>query len=120
MQKDRIASALSSASDTKDFIIGAGCIENTPALFKKHFKDAKAVIVADENTFKAAGDHVNRILVDSGVEMPDPYIFPGKPVLLPDYRHIEKLKSFFQNFYICFLSNAGYIFHCQIINYFMK
>jgi glycerol-1-phosphate dehydrogenase [NAD(P)+] len=95
VQKDRIASALSSASDTKDFIIGAGCIENTPALFKKHFKEAKAVIVADENTFKAAGDRVNRILGDSGLEMLDPYIFPGKPVLLPDYRHIEKLKSFF-------------------------
>ena len=97
MQKDRIASALSSVSDTKNFIIGAGCIENIPALFKKHFKDSKAVIVADENTFKAAGDRVNRILGDSGLEMQDPYIFPGEPVLLPDYRHIEKLKSFFSS-----------------------
>lgn len=53
---NKIESALQRTTDTKDLVIGAGVLDQTPALFKKLFPEQKAIIVADTTTYAVAGE----------------------------------------------------------------
>ncbi len=92
MQSSRIQDALSKATETKVFKVGAGALAQVPALFKAHFA-APAVLVADENTFGAAGTRVQQCLDAAGVASLPPIVFPGSPVLPADYEHSERLRD---------------------------
>ena len=98
MDKAKIKSAIKLAMDTKDCLIGIGCIFQIPEIFKKHFSDARMVVVADDNTFKAAGRLINDKLKSAGFDVITPFVFPGKPILHADYRHVERLKEFLINY----------------------
>ena len=94
MDKAKIKNAVKSATDTADCLIGPGCIYQIPAIFKMHFPNAKAVVVADDNTFEAAGKVVNDHLKSGGFDVLNPFVFPGRPMLHADYRHVETLREF--------------------------
>ena len=47
------------------------------------YKAKEPLIIADENTFKVAGEKVAQKLSEAGISYRT-YIFPGKPVLVPD------------------------------------
>jgi glycerol-1-phosphate dehydrogenase [NAD(P)+] len=94
MNKAKIKSAIKSAIDTEDCFIGTGCIFQIPEIFKKHFPGARVVVVADDNTFKAAGRLINDKLKSTGFDVIKPFVFPGKPILHADYRHVGRLKEF--------------------------
>ncbi|HUV08406.1 MAG TPA: sn-glycerol-1-phosphate dehydrogenase, partial [Spirochaetia bacterium] len=94
MDTTKIRDALQAAEDTNEFLIQSGCIAETPAVFRRLFGDAKAVVVADEVTFEAAGRTVGSSLRSENVDSLEPFIFPGKPRLHPDYEHITRLKEF--------------------------
>ena len=53
--KEMIEKGLQVATQTKDFVMGHGVHTQVPVLFKKHFPGKKAMIIADCNTWKAAG-----------------------------------------------------------------
>lgn len=54
--KERIAKALTVATDTKVFEMGCGVSSQAPEEFKKWFPESKAaVVVADLNTWKVLG-----------------------------------------------------------------
>ena len=62
-----ILDALKIATDTKAFELGEGILHRAPALFREYFPDRKAVIIADNNTWKAAGEAVYGYMQEAGV-----------------------------------------------------
>src|ERR1700704_2468294 len=91
MNTERIEAALRTATDTADVVIGAGGLSSVDEMFSRNFGDQPAVVVADENTFKVAGNAVQQQFEAAGRRTVDPYIFPGRPTLHAEYPYIEKL-----------------------------
>lgn len=88
-----IEQALLTATDTKEIAIGKNVIKETGNVFKKLFPDKMALVVADDNTFEAAGEAVVASLTAAGVSQREPHIFPGKPTLYAGYSNVEKLRE---------------------------
>ena len=94
MSTDTIRSALQAASDTKEFVLGAGSRYKTAEVFQQFFPGANAVVIADEITFGVAGQTVHEHLQTAHIPVFKPFVFPGKPMLHADYKHIEELREF--------------------------
>ena len=92
--KSDIAAALELARDTEELIIDHGAIDQVAGLFTKHFGDAEAVVVADQNTYEAAGRLVHQALWDTGHTRLAPLVFPGEPRLVADLRRAVEVEEF--------------------------
>jgi len=66
--EQRIQDALKLASDTKVFEMGENILSRVPVIFKEQFPGRKAVIIADCNTWRVAGERVFSELNASGVD----------------------------------------------------
>lgn len=97
MTNELIAKALETASDTKDIEYGVGVLKETGPLFARLFPGKTALVVADENTFGAAGKGVVDSLKAAGVPMHEPYVFPGKPTLYAGYENVIKVREVLQD-----------------------
>ena len=71
----RIEDALERARDTKALIIGEGAVEKTGEMFRQLFGNITAIVVADLNTYKAAGAEAYESLKAAGIPTVDPFIF---------------------------------------------
>ena len=92
-----IDQALERATDTKAIVTGRGVVDRTGDVFTSTFGDAAAcILVADENTWAAAGEQVKASLEAAGVKLLEPYIFPGTPTLYAGYENVEKLREHLQ------------------------
>ena len=67
MDNRYITEALKLATDTRAFELGEGVLGRVPALFREHFPDRNAVVIADRNTWKAAGEEVYAHMRDGGI-----------------------------------------------------
>lgn len=88
-----IQKALQNSTDTKQIVTGRGVLDQTGKVFKDLFGDKRAIVVADENTWQVAGEQVTASLRDAGVELEEPYIFPGKPTLYAGYENVTTLRE---------------------------
>lgn len=88
--------ALERARDTKALEFGDGAMEKVPAMFRRLFPGKKAVVVADVNTYRVAGEAVYGYLVKSGVETEEPFIFTD-PDLYAEWSYIEQLEAFLKS-----------------------
>jgi glycerol-1-phosphate dehydrogenase [NAD(P)+] len=93
MSSDRIDAALRQAGDTQSVSTGAGLLASVDDVFAQSFGDRPAVVVADENTWEAAGRQVHQQLQAAGRATEEPYVFPGTPTLYADYKNIETLRD---------------------------
>src|SRR5215211_7022734 len=97
MDHERINAALQGASDTRRVLIGAGALAAVDETFGQCFGTQAAVVVADQNTFAAAGDSVDRRLRAAGRSVAAPIVFPGTPALYADFANVlaleERLRS---------------------------
>ena len=75
---NKIDKALKAACDTKALLIGSGVLSQVTSIFKKQFPGKKAIIIADTNTFAAAGKRVSEYLRQDNVEQDDPFILRPK------------------------------------------
>lgn len=91
MRTHFLKEALTKAATTKVFLSEEGALKKLPAIIKEHFGRVAVIIIADENTWQAAGKESYRYLKEGGVKLLAPYIFPGKPVLETDYKWVEEL-----------------------------
>lgn len=67
--------------ETVCFVLGENVYQDIPEILKTHFPGRRPWIVADENTWRAAGEAVYKVL-----EAPHlPYIYPAEPQLHADY-----------------------------------
>lgn len=87
-----IASALATASDTREVLVGRGLLAQTPEVFRRQFGDAPAMLVADTNTLRAAGGQVLHALTGAGLRLQDPFIFSGAD-LHAEEEHVLELQD---------------------------
>ena len=88
-----VTEALRRASDTKALEFGVGAIEKTGKMFKELFPSSKAVVVADKNTWKAAGERVFRNLESEGIEQKAPFIIEDEH-FYAEWSFLERLEAF--------------------------
>ena len=88
----QISAALAAATDTSAMEIGIGILDRAPLMFKEQFPEQKALIVADDNTWRVAGEAVYGYLQSAGVECEEPYIF-SDPHLHAEWHYIELLDA---------------------------
>lgn len=68
---------------SEDFVIRSGAVADVPARFKAHWEDAVPLVVADHNTWKAAGKAVADSFTAAGIEA-KVFIFPDESVYADD------------------------------------
>lgn len=90
--KSKIERALERTTDTKECLIGARVVSRTGELFVKSFGSAKAVVVADKNTWVVAGKDVQASLDAAGVVSYEPYIFTDDH-FYAEWKFIEALED---------------------------
>ncbi|MBP5639071.1 MAG: sn-glycerol-1-phosphate dehydrogenase [Victivallales bacterium] len=80
-----------SGLQTAFFANAEGALSSLPELLKLAFPGLRPWIIADENTWRVAGETAQNLLKNAGLNPFDPYIFPGTPRLHPDYDYCIKL-----------------------------
>ncbi|MBP3406114.1 MAG: sn-glycerol-1-phosphate dehydrogenase, partial [Kiritimatiellae bacterium] len=86
MSRESIEKALARATDTKACVIGEGSLTEVPVLFKEHFSGASsAVVVCDPRTRKVAGERVEALLSDAGLQVFEYVLEPGGATFHADY-----------------------------------
>ena len=93
MAEDLIQKALKTAKDTKAIVIGQDVLDQTGKMFKELFPGKKVLLVADDNTFAAAGKEVVASLEAENIQIADRLIFPGKPTVYADYQNVSKVRE---------------------------
>ncbi|QQE12398.1 sn-glycerol-1-phosphate dehydrogenase [Planctomycetota bacterium] len=83
----QIEQALQLATYTKDIFIGRGAIGELPSFIHKRYPNQHAIIIADENTWIAAGKRIHKMLRE--VNLIDRAADRGSLILSPDQLHAE-------------------------------
>jgi len=76
---DRIEQALRAARHTRAFRLGKGVLSEVPTVFSSLFPGARAALVADQNTWRAAGRDVYGAFREQGVDVSTPHVFETPP-----------------------------------------
>ncbi len=87
---NKVETALRHTTDTKALVLGAGAISACADMFKKLFPERRAIVIADTNTWKVAGEEVYRVLAHAGVAQDEPYVI-SDPSLYAEWRFIDEL-----------------------------
>jgi glycerol-1-phosphate dehydrogenase [NAD(P)+] len=87
-----IAEALSAARDTRCLELGRGVLNQTPKVFRQQFGDKPALLVADTNTFVAAGAAVREAFRRAGHACREPFVFT-EPSLHAEHQHVAALED---------------------------
>ncbi|MBP3775193.1 MAG: sn-glycerol-1-phosphate dehydrogenase [Bacteroidaceae bacterium] len=88
-----IEEALQKTTDTKALILEEGALERTAEMFKQLFGDSRAVVVADTNTYRVAGQQVVENLKKNGVPQEEPFVFTD-PDLYAEWSYLEQLEDY--------------------------
>jgi len=81
---------LKAARDTKALTIGSGVLSRVPELFREQFPDKKAIVVADNNTWRVAGKDVVELLKSADIAQEDAFIYTD-PELYAEYGYVDAL-----------------------------
>ena len=90
-----LTEALSAAQETRFLEIGEDVLTRAPAVFQACFGDQPAVLVADANTYKAAGGAIAEAFRQAGHKLLSPFIFED-PDLYAEHRFVERLEASFR------------------------
>lgn len=95
MSQDLFARGLAAASDTDVVEVGRGLLPVTGSILRASlFADGQpALVVADDRTWAAAGKAVHESLSAAGVEVLDPMVFPGHPVLYAALENADTIRE---------------------------
>ena len=94
MSKEMIDAALLKASDTKACVISNGALERVPELFLKYFENfSSAIIICDPRTLAAAGERVEELLKNSGVEVSRYVLEPDGKTFHADYFYVDQVRE---------------------------
>ncbi|WP_303054546.1 sn-glycerol-1-phosphate dehydrogenase [Victivallis vadensis] len=77
--------------ETECFILDSGALAAVPGLCREFFPGRRPWIVADGNTWEAAGKGVLNSLREAGLTPAEPYLFPASPLLHAENRHVDTL-----------------------------
>lgn len=90
-KRPTLAGALAAAKDTRSLEIGRNILQKAPEIFAKQFGDKPAVIVADTNTFEAAGRFVHDAFRENNPCL-EPFIYTDSN-LYAEYKFVEELQQ---------------------------
>ncbi len=93
LTRQQIDHALEQASITHHLLVAPGAMTASATLVPDLFPGRPAVIVADETTWRLAGQPVRDVLLAAGHPVADPIIFPATPTLRPDTRHVTAIRT---------------------------
>lgn len=94
MADSLIDQAVATATQTNAIELGEDALRAAGRLFAEQFPGARVLVVADENTFEAAGSPVVESLAEAGVESAEPpFLFPGVPTLYAGYENVVLLRD---------------------------
>src|SRR5437899_12490259 len=91
LKRTTVAEALAAAKDTRSLEIGSRVLRKTSEIFRRQFGDKPAVIVADTNTFEAAGRTVHEVFHQQN-QCLEPFIYTDSN-LFAEYQLVEALKG---------------------------
>lgn len=89
---DDIARAVGLSRNVGEVLIGAGVLAEAGALFARQFGPGPACIIADENTWAAAGRAVESALTDAGIAVRR-HILPASPRPKPSVELADQLQA---------------------------
>ena len=78
---------------TEAFLLGHGVLKSVPELLQTFFPGQRPWIIADGNTWNAAGQYVRQYFVEERLDSFELCIFPAEPRLHPDYAVSRKLAA---------------------------
>lgn len=101
MSAELLKKGLDNASHTKVVKVGRGILASSGSIIREGLLEAegrlegkrKAMLVADERTWEAAGADVEKSLRAAGADLAEPMIYPGSPTLYASYNHCEEIKE---------------------------
>jgi len=91
--EDRINSIFWDGATTQMVKLGSGALAAVPDCLDRLFPGQSVVVVADQNTFAAAGKRVCEIMEAAGREVLEPFVFK-EDELHADYDQVEILQQF--------------------------
>ena len=91
-RKLSLAQALSAAQETRCIELGQGVLDRTPQVFQQQFGDKPALLVADTNTFAAAGRAVQEAFRRAGRACREPFVFTDRR-LYAEHKHVVALEA---------------------------
>ncbi|MDR1904843.1 MAG: sn-glycerol-1-phosphate dehydrogenase [Treponema sp.] len=91
-----LADCLKAASETKELRLKRDVFSDVPDLLKSFFQSSQVYLVADENTWKAAGIRTEDAIRGVGIRIAGRHIFPGEPRLHAHYTHVKELIDLFK------------------------
>lgn len=92
----RIQDALQIVDASKIVEIGSGVLSRTAEIFRRCFGERPAVIIADINTYPAAGRKVETILDNAGIPLLETFIF-READLYAEMQHVDHLVELLSN-----------------------
>lgn len=95
MSDDLLARGLAKATDTDAVEVGRGVIGRIGTLVRDTLvhDGQPALVVADDNTWVAAGATVHASLDAAGVRTVEPMVFPGEPTLEASYTNSNRVRE---------------------------
>lgn len=83
---------MKSFADTAEYLIGTDILHQSPSLFQRLFQNQTAIIIADTNTYEAAGKQVEEIFKQAGIPQEKPFIFDD-PNLYAEWKYVCQLEE---------------------------
>ncbi|OQA45234.1 MAG: Glycerol-1-phosphate dehydrogenase (NAD(P)+) [Spirochaetes bacterium ADurb.Bin315] len=79
-------------NDTDICLVKQNALLKTPAIFKETWPNMKAILIADKNTYPAAGEAVQALFEKHSIEH-KVFIFEDEGVIPADYEYVELVKK---------------------------
>ena len=79
--------------ETELFVLEKGALSSVPAVCREIFPGCRPWLIADGNTWRAAGEKLQNILRNAGLEPLEPYLYPDRIVLHADEAWVEPLRQ---------------------------
>ena len=94
MSRDMIDRALARATDTRACVIGDGVLGTAATLFREQFPGAgRAAVICDPRTRVAAGERVEALLREGGIDASEHVLEPSGRMFHADYRYAEETRE---------------------------
>jgi len=93
LSRAEIDLALARATTTRHLLVEPGGMAAAGSLVPRIFPGRPVVIVADDTTWRLAGEPVTSALRAAGQPLLDPVLFPATPTLRPDTRHVAAIRA---------------------------
>ncbi|MEO1249278.1 MAG: sn-glycerol-1-phosphate dehydrogenase [Pseudomonadota bacterium] len=87
-----VAPAVARSASVSEILVDRGAIDQAAAVFKRNFADETALLMADENTWQAAGEALDGILTSAGIATSH-HILPANPRPKPDRVLAEEMRA---------------------------